>query len=614
MLVTLENKIIMRRPAAIFKHLSMLWVLLVSACSTIAQKAPNFLVILMDDMGYDDLSFHGHKYLETSHIDKLATESVRFTDFTVCSVCAPTRAGLLTGRHFLRTGVDGVHGGREFLNLDEKVLPEYFKAAGYATGMFGKWHSGKTDGYFPWDRGFDQAYMANLYNYYPSLGWLNGVAVSENRWAEEVITDYALDFIRNNKDKPFFLYVPYMTPHGLWKAPELHVKKYLDKGLSLPFSTLCGMMDYIDLQIGRLLSRLDDLSLTENTIVVFLSDNGPQSSDRNLGELTAYEWNARNPSGYPGWKANNWANGVKSPLFLRYPGKWKPSDVSRLVDVTDLLPTFIELAGIDNPGFPKPLDGRSIKPYLEGKVNDLPEKTVYFSRWFTSLGESTPISQYKPIPDDLKKEIEFNEQSIGIRDEHFKLLLNYQTGPRPELKGHPYLFFNLQDDPLETTHVADDYPEVAASMIEKLEKWYSDVIFNEKSLQAPWFQIGWRGKDKSELLAYGPCAVYGNVVNNSHVIENWKAPGDRADYQIEVLTPAKYMVEMHLGKANSAGIIMKLTYGDQKIEKTLSGENIQTFEILNLQESKGILSLQIVNAPKGAYINQIREFRFIKIE
>ena len=185
---------------------------------------PNILLIQTDDMGYDDMSFNGRKDLETPHLDKLASQSVRFTDFTVASVCAPSRAMLLTGRHFLKTGVAGVHGGHDFINLDETLLPELFKEAGYATGMFGKWHSGKTDGYFPWDRGFDEAYMAKLYQYFPSEGRYNDVAVKEQRWSTEVITDYGIDFIRKHKDKPFFAYVSYFDPHGLWRAPEEKVK------------------------------------------------------------------------------------------------------------------------------------------------------------------------------------------------------------------------------------------------------------------------------------------------------------------------------------------------------------------------------------------------------
>jgi arylsulfatase A-like enzyme len=607
------EKFLMNQSYSILRYLSVFWVLVLSAFTAVAQKMPNFVVILMDDMGYDDLSFHGHKYLETPQLDKLASQSVRFNDFTVCSVCSPTRASLLTGRHFLQTGVDGVHGGREFINIDEKILPEFFKAAGYVTGMFGKWHNGKTDGYFPWDRGFDVAYMANLYQYFPSSGLLNGIFVSEQRWAEEVITDYAIGFIDDNKDNPFFLYVPYMTPHGLWNAPEENVNKYLDKDLSLPFATVCGMMDFIDGQIGRLLVRLDDLGLSDNTIVVFLSDNGPQSHDRNLGELTAEEWEARNPSGYPGWKGTNWVNGVKSPLFFRYPGKWEPGTVSRLVDISDLLPTFIDLAGIDSSGVKKPFTGRSIKPYLEGNLNDLTEKTVFMSRWFAGFGERSPIAQYMPVSDDVRRAIRFEDQSLVIRDEHFKLILNYNPRVRPELAGENYLLFDLKNDPFETTNVAGIYPERKQSMLNELELWYESIIKDENSMTAPWFQIGWKEKNISVFPAYGPSRVYGNVTNNSHFINNWRSLGDRADYQIEVNVPGSYRVEMILGDCQPEGIVMKLGYKEQNIIKPLTNSVSQTFEILHLEEGRAVLSLELVASDVGSFINQIREFRFILV-
>lgn len=279
---------------------------------------PNILIIQVDDFGYDDLNLHGNQIFDTPNLDKLGTEAVQFEQFYVSSVCAPSRASLLTGRNFLRTGVSGVHAGRDYINLNETIIAELFKKNGYNTGMWGKWHSGKTNGYFPWDRGFDEAYYASLYNYFDNVGLLNGTELSTTGFTTDVITDMAIHFIEKNKNQPFFAYISHLAPHNPWKAPENYVNNYREKGFSEPLSILSGMINNLDDNIGRLLNKVTELGLDENTIIVFLSDNGPWISSYGFG-LTNQEWNLRNPNGLRGNKATNWENGIKSPLFI----KWK---------------------------------------------------------------------------------------------------------------------------------------------------------------------------------------------------------------------------------------------------------------------------------------------------
>lgn len=581
------------------------------ACSTMAvaqTNQPNILLIQTDDMGYDDMSFHGRKDLETPNLDKLATQSIRFTDFTVCSVCAPTRAALLTGRHFLKTGVAGVHGGHDFINLDETLLPELFKKAGYTTGIFGKWHSGKTDGYFPWDRGFDQAYMAKLYQYFPSTGMFNDKPVTEKRWSTEVITDYAINFIKQNKDKKFFAYVPYFDPHGLWRAPDDRVKKYQDKGLAIGYATLCAMVDVLDENIGRLLAEVDKQGLAKNTIVIFLSDNGPLNNDKHFGSLTDAEWQQRNPSGYPGWKATNWSNGVKSPLFFRWPNHYKPADVPRLVDVTDMLPTLLDIAGIEKYKTNKPLDGRSFKPLLYNKLNELPERKVYMAKWYVQVGND-PGESFKPISDDVRQQIKFDDQDLAIRDEHFKLMINPNHKPRPALLGN-YLLFDLKKDPLETTNVIDKYPEKAKSMRRDLQQWYYEIVHKEKSYQAPQFKIGWNNKTVVPIPAYGPCKIYGNLLNNDHFLGNWKAKGDKADYQFKVYKPGKYHVELSIAKGTADGMTMKFSFKGKEISKELDKSADQAIGDIDLAAGEGIFSVEVTGNKNAAVIEQLTEIKF----
>ena len=360
---------------------------------------------MLDDLGWDDLGCHGNTMVSTPTIDKLASESVQFSQFYVNPVCAPTRASLLTGRHFLRTGVAHVHGGKDFVHLDEKLLPEYFQRAGYATGMWGKWHSGHTDGYFPWERGFDQAYMAQLYKHKNNYGQLNGEPVEHQSWADKVTTDYAIEFMTQNRQKPFFVFLPYLTCHTPLVAPDLFVQKYMQKGLSKNLATLYGMIDHLDGHLARLLQAIDDLGLAENTIVLFLSDNGPAISN---ALLTDADRDIRYVNNLKGHKGNIWENGVKSPLFVRWSGRFEPSVVDRLADITDIFPTLLDLVGIRLSADGLPLEGRSIRTYLEGRRDELSDKKSFNYAnpgWPPTDVPWSPEGakdEYRPIPPENK--------------------------------------------------------------------------------------------------------------------------------------------------------------------------------------------------------------------
>ncbi|UII80374.1 sulfatase-like hydrolase/transferase [Flagellimonas sp. CMM7] len=300
---------------------------------------PNVLIIQVDDMGYDDLSLHGNPHLETPNLDMLGNESVQFEQFHLQNVCAPSRAALLTGRNYLRTGVTSVHAGRDFMNLDETTIAEIFQNNGYNTGMWGKWRSGKTDGYFPWDRGFDEAYYACLYNYWNNTGLLNGKHTRTEGFTTDALTDMAIDFVTRERNKPFFAYMSHLAPHNPWRAPESYIKKYEDKGLSKPMATLYGMIDNLDHNIGRLLNTLDKKGLTDNTIIVFMSDNGPWIRSYRFG-LTDKEWQLRNPSGFRGNKGENWQNGIKSTLFIKWKNQLNPQKMNHLTKIEDILPSL----------------------------------------------------------------------------------------------------------------------------------------------------------------------------------------------------------------------------------------------------------------------------------
>ncbi len=328
---------------------------------------PNVLVILADDQGWGDLSVSGNSNLSTPNIDSLAHDGATFKHFYVCQVCAPTRAEFLTGRYHPRTGVSGVSRGEERLNPDETTIADSFQAAGYATGAFGKWHNGTQAPYHPNHRGFDEYYgfTSGHWGHYfsPPLDH-NGKKVRGNGFIVDDFTDHAIDFIRANKDKPFFCYLPLNTPHSPMMVPDRFYEKFdgVDPKMRhrdpkredvMMTRAALAMVENIDWNVGRVLKTLKELGLNDDTIVVYFSDNGPNS----------YRWNG----GMKGRKGSIDEGGLRSPCFVRWPGHIRAGvEISPIAGAIDLLPTLTELAGVE-PKLPKPIDGRSLCPLLLGR-------------------------------------------------------------------------------------------------------------------------------------------------------------------------------------------------------------------------------------------------------
>ncbi|MDQ3231176.1 MAG: sulfatase-like hydrolase/transferase [Pseudobdellovibrionaceae bacterium] len=289
-----------------------------------ASRRPNVIIIQTDDQGFDDVGFNGNSRVKTPAMDQIAREGATFTQFYSHETCAPTRSSLLTGRHFLEAGVWGVHGGRDYLSLDETTLADVFQFHGYRTAIFGKWHVGKTPGYLPWDRGFDQASMVELYQYVNNTMLHNGKPETTQGWASDAITERALHFIEESDQKPFLLYIPYMEPHEgngphdpayTWHAPQTFVEPYASQGLSPAMARLYGMISHVDFQIGRILEKIRNHGLDDDTIIIFMSDNGPIGSS---SYASSEDWQLRNPSQLRGNKGTVYENGIRIPLAIRW--------------------------------------------------------------------------------------------------------------------------------------------------------------------------------------------------------------------------------------------------------------------------------------------------------
>jgi arylsulfatase A-like enzyme len=341
---------------------------------------PNVVIFLADDAGWGDYSRNGNTQVSTPQIDRIAREGVTLERFFVCPVCSPTRAEFLTGRYHPRGGVRGVSTGQERLDLQEKTIADAFKAAGYATGAFGKWHNGSQWPYHPMARGFDEYFghsAGHWGEYFDPPLEENGRMIRTRGYIVDVCTDRALDFMSRNATKPFFCYVPFTTPHSPWAAPPDDWQRFKNRPITQRATvadqenedeTRCAlaMIENQDRNVGRLLAKLDELKLADNTIVLYFSDNGPNS----------WRWNG----GMKGRKGSTDEGGVRSTCFLRWPTKLRANQtVSQIAGVIDLLPTLTTLAGVSRVG-DKPLDGRDLSSLLLQESAAWPERMI-FSTW-----------------------------------------------------------------------------------------------------------------------------------------------------------------------------------------------------------------------------------------
>jgi arylsulfatase A-like enzyme len=545
----------------------------------VALNKPNIILIQVDDLGYDDLASHGNKAIETPSLDQLAEQSVRFEQFYVSSLCAPSRAALLTGRNFLKTGVSGVHAGRDYINLSETLISDKLQKNGYTTGMWGKWHSGKTDGYLPWDRGFDEAYYASLYNYFDNQGLFNGVELQTNGSATNVITDFAIDFISRNKDKPFFAYIPYMAPHNPWRAPKEIISKYKAKGLSHAMASLYGMIDNLDQNIGRVLQSLDDLNLRDNTIVVFISDNGPWIKSYRFG-LTPTEWAARNPNNKRGRKGDNWENGIHSPLFVSWPAKYQPTSNTQLSQIEDLFPTILAWAGIkqDNNVV---LDGLSLLQALNGEtIADRHMVSAYASPSVADFSYNMldPNGFYYPLSKDYREKIKFEDQRLAVRFGDFKLIRNEEKSNHTEL-------YNIANDPLEKNNIIKDQPHIAAQLNRYLKNWYKDVLAEPNALQMPVFQIGYNNKDINQIYALSPSETSANLINRDHYLTNWNQVNSWSKYKVKIHRAGIYQVRLMTKMLDPSARTFSLSCNSNTLEAKLGKATTTEISTLIRNES-----------------------------
>lgn len=438
---------------------------------------PNVVVIITDDQGHGDVGIHGNPKISTPHLDQLAREGVRFEYFYVSPVCAPTRASLMTGRYNYRTGVVDTYLGRALMDPAEVTLAEMLGAAGYRTGIFGKWHLGDNHPLRPQDNGFQETYvikggglgqpsdLPGGSSYQDPIVLRNGKAMRAAGYCSDVFTDAALQFVEDNAAKPFFAYIAFNAPHGPLETPgETLLQKYRAMNLSpdqFPTSPtnralkghpigkmdsdvtakIYAMVENIDMNVGRLLARLDSLRLTRDTIVVFLTDNGPQQPRYNSGMFQL--------------KGTVHEGGIRVPLFVRWPGQLQAGrTVDRIAAHIDLAPTMLDLCGVKPPAGVK-FDGLSLAPLLRGHKVQWPDRTLYF-QWHR--GDAPELNR-----------------CFAARSQEWKLLQPLGAGEGKMTQKPAFKLFNMREDSLESNDLALARPEIVARMSAGYEAWFKDV-------------------------------------------------------------------------------------------------------------------------------------------
>jgi arylsulfatase len=413
------------------------------------------VLVMPDDVGYGDFACNGNPVIHTPHIDAFARQSVRFTDFHVSPTCAPTRSALMTGRHEFKSGVTHTIMERERLSLKATTLAQVLDSAGYTTGIFGKWHLGDEDAYQPERRGFDEAFIhgaggigqtypgsscgdapGNMYN--NPLILHNGRFEKTKGYCTDVFFAEALEWInqKRTETEPFFAYITPNAAHAPLDCPEAYAKHYQGK-VPLNTALFYGMIENIDDNFGTLLDRLRAWGLEENTLVIFMTDNG--------GTAGTKIFNA----GMRGAKGTAYQGGTRVPAFWRWPAGFSgDADVPVLTAHIDIFPTLAEIAGVDLTGnLRRQVEGRSLLPLLKDPKTDWSDRTfvTHVGRW--PRGQAS-ASKY---------------DKCSIRDARFTLVDNTAL-------------YDLKADPGETKNVIDQYPDEVAKLRAAYDQWWDDVL------------------------------------------------------------------------------------------------------------------------------------------
>ncbi len=488
---------------------------------------PNVIIVITDDQGYGDLGVTGNPHVKTPTIDQFAKESIRFNQFYVSPVCAPTRSSLMTGRYSLRTGVKDTYNGGATMATEEVTIAEMLNHAGYTTGCFGKWHLGDNYPSRPNDQGFDESlihlaggmgqvgdfttYFQKDSSYFNPVLWHNGEQEAYDGYCSDIFAENAINFIEQNKQSPFFCYLSFNAPHTPLQVPDEYYQLYKDIDPSTGFEDddrpfvkmsekdkeaarkVYAMVTNIDDNLNKLFEKLDELKIRDNTIVIFMTDNGPQQT--------------RYVAGMRGRKGNVYRGGVRVPFYLQYPAlSKKDKDIDVTAAHIDILPTLAQLCNAELPT-DRTIDGKSLLPLIKGKEVKWQDRPLfsYWTRRFPELYNNIALQKGK-------------YRLIGKTDYNSPI--------------SKFELFNFKDDPYEQNNLVEKEEAVALKLKKELDKHYQELIQSEHLINTPLIVVG-SEHENPIILNRNDASGERGIWNQKEIYGKWKVHIHKGNYNVK---------------------------------------------------------------------------------
>ena len=535
---------------------------------------PNIVLVITDDQGYGDIAAHGNQMIKTPNLDQLYKKSLRLTNFHVDPTCAPTRSALMTGRYSTRTGVWHTIMGRSLMDTNEVTLAEVFKSNGYKTGLFGKWHLGDNYPLRPQDQGFETVVQHGgggvgqtpddwQNDYFDDTYSRLGKPEKFKGYCTDIWFDEALKFIDDNKSKPFFAYISTNAPHSPYLVDKKQSDPYVNKGVAGSMAPFYGMITNIDDNMGRLLSRLKELNLEENTILIFMTDNGTAAGVQRPNKKTLSKKQQRRLSkgrpviidtwpgfnaGMRGAKGSEYDGGHRVPFYIYWPsGKLTGGrDINQLTAHIDVLPTLAELCNLTISSEPK-LDGTSLVPILNGKKDDLRNRTLIVH------------SQRIETPEKWRKS--------SVMTDRWRLVNQKEL-------------YDIQTDPGQTKNVAADFAGVVKYLTAEYDKWWNSLTPQFSRYVA--IGIGSPSDNPAHLTCHDWHAPIAQVPWNHQLIS--KNPIANGFWIVDITEPGTYEFTLRCRPESAHHPLKKglarIQIGDLKQEqKVAEGDLSTTFTV-----------------------------------
>ncbi len=456
--------------------------LTVSAAESLEGSKPNIILVITDDQGYAPVGAHGHPWIKTPNMDKLFATSTRFDRFLVSPTCSPTRAAIMTGRHPMKNGITHTILERERMTVDATILPQVLKKAGYKSGIFGKWHLGDEEEHQPHTRGFDEAFIhgaggigqaykcscadAPGNKYFNPVIRHNGSFVQTSGYCTDLFFQAGLGWIKEQKetDEPFFAYITTNAPHGPFIAPPENEKRFTDLGFDKKVAGFYGMIENIDENLGLMLEKLEEWKMMENTVVIFMSDNGMTGggSGNNKGKALGTDTNGSPMFLYnanmKGQKGSADEGGCRVPFFVRWDGKIPAGQqVDAVTSHIDILPTLAALAGAGIPA--DQVEGRSLLPLIADPKANWDHRYLFTQKARWPTGSEPNEHQWK---------------NFGVRGPQYRLVDG--------------ALFDMLKDPEQKSDIAGDHPDIVKKMRDAYDEFWKEtrpLMVNEEAPMSP---------------------------------------------------------------------------------------------------------------------------------